>query len=180
MINRNTTLLSLVALTGILLTLVYGIKGSFASGDDDDDYVTVGRNPIYIEECGACHMVYPPRLLPADSWRKMMINLDDHFGENAELDVETTQLIKRYLIQTTESSKHKYRKLFRNLDNKTPLRITDLPYFIRKHDEIPAKFLIDNDKLSSFSQCSACHKNAEKGRFDEDDVSIPGYASWDD
>lgn len=110
----------------------------------------------------------------------MMGSLDSHFGENAGLDVETTKEVEGYLTETTENSGYQYRKLFRNLDNKTPLRVTELPYFIRKHDGIPAKFLVDNDKLSSFSQCSACHKNAEKGRFDEDDVSIPGYGRWDD
>jgi hypothetical protein len=178
MINRNSVLLSVIALTSLLFIVGYGIKGSFASGDDD--YGTVRNNPTYIEECSACHMAYPPQLLPADSWHKMMTNLDDHFGENAELDVETAQVIEGYLRESTDNSKHQYRKLFRNLDNKSPLRITELPYFIRKHDEIPAKFLVDNDKLSSFSQCSACHKNAEKGRFNEDDVSIPGYGSWDD
>ena len=178
MSNRKIVIMSVVVLTGILLTTVYGIKGSFASGDDD--YDTARKNPTYIEECGACHMVYPPRLLPANSWRKMMAGLDDHFGENAELDSETTQLIERYLVKSTDSSKQKYRKLFRNLGSRTPLRITELPYFIRKHDEIPAKFLVDNDKLSSFSQCSACHKYAEKGEFEDDDISIPGYGHWDD
>lgn len=55
MTNRNTQLLSAVALTGILLTVVYGIKGSFASGEGY--YGAASTNPTYSEECGACHMV---------------------------------------------------------------------------------------------------------------------------
>ena len=43
-------------------------------------------NPVYKEECGSCHMAYPPGLLPARSWTKVMSGLDNHFGDNAELD----------------------------------------------------------------------------------------------
>ncbi|MDH5218993.1 MAG: diheme cytochrome c, partial [Gammaproteobacteria bacterium] len=47
--------------------------------------VAVVTDSLYKEECSACHMAYQPGLLPARSWEKMMDNLADHFGENAEL-----------------------------------------------------------------------------------------------
>ena len=37
-------------------------------------------------ECSSCHMAYHPGLLPERSWRKMMAELDKHFGQNASLD----------------------------------------------------------------------------------------------
>ena len=61
-----------------------------------------------------------------------------------------------------------------------PLRITELPYFVHEHDEIPARLIADNDKVESLSQCNACHRGAERGQFDEDDVVIPGFGRWDD
>ncbi|MBT6616074.1 MAG: cytochrome C, partial [Deltaproteobacteria bacterium] len=30
------------------------------------------------------------------------------------------------------------------------------------------------------SNCTSCHKEAEKGIFDDDTVLIPGYGRWDD
>jgi len=70
-------------------------------GNDDDDEYGERRNgalnqtdnsparQLYIDECAACHMAYPTGFLPERSWQKMMGSLDDHFGENAELDATT-------------------------------------------------------------------------------------------
>ena len=133
--------------------------------------------PQYVQECGSCHMAYPPQLLPVPSWVSIMSGLDDHFGENAELDETTRVSIQQYLIEV--SSSMDYRKLLRNVGNSIPTRITELPYFIRKHDEIPSKYIKGNDKVGSLSQCNACHRGAERGNFDEDNVSIPGVGRWD-
>ncbi len=178
-----------VLMGGILIFSLYGIGSTIASGDSDrkwendedgfDMRLTVD-NALYIEECGSCHMAYPAQMLPAKSWRKIMAGLEDHFDENAELDIESQKTIEEYLVGSSGYSGGKYRKMFRNLGNQSPLRITELPYFRHEHDEIPSRFFKDNDKLNSLSQCSACHRNAEKGWFDEDDVFIPGVGRWDD
>jgi hypothetical protein len=39
-------------------------------------------NPVYSEECGACHFTYQPELLPSASWKKVVTAHDDHFGES--------------------------------------------------------------------------------------------------
>jgi hypothetical protein len=122
-------------------------------------------------------MAYPAQLLPPASWEKIMGGLENHFGENAELGATTRKELETYLIDA--SSSRSYKKLFRNLGDQAPLRITELPYFVRKHDEIPSRFIQGNDKVSSLSQCNACHKKAARGQFDEDDVTIPGVGSWD-
>jgi hypothetical protein len=178
-----------VLMGGILVFSLYGIGSTIASGDSDrkwendedgfDMRLTVD-NALYIEECGSCHIAYPAQMLPAKSWRKIMAGLEDHFDENAELDIESQKTIEEYLATASEYSNGKYRKMFRNLGNQSPLRITQLPYFRHEHDEIPSRFFKDNDKLNSLSQCDACHRNAEKGWFDEDNVFIPGVGRWDD
>ncbi len=178
-------------LTAILLISFYGIGKSLASsdfkygqGESDDEYENLQgfslhkQSPLYLEECGSCHMAYPPQLLPSASWQKLMLGLEDHFGENAELDKDTSQAIENYLVDANGSGS--YRKMLRNLGNKSPLRITELPYFMHEHDEIPSRFIQSNDKVSSLSQCNACHQTAERGQFDEDDVIIPGFGHWDD
>ena len=182
-------------MAAILAFGVYGLGQSFASGrfesgehDLDHEYEGEYRHnvsrgaaeisPLYREECGDCHMVYPAKLLPGESWRKIMARLDDHFGENAELDDETRREIESYLLQA--SARGSDRKLFRNLGAAAPMRITELPYFVHEHDEIPSRFVAGNERVRSFSQCNACHQNAERGLFDEDDVVIPGVGRWDD
>lgn len=126
----------------------------------------------YQQECGGCHLAYPARMLPAVSWATMMSNLSDHFGENAELPAPQVAIIARYLV--THSAQPGDRVLRRSTQT-APLRITELPYFIRQHDEIPMRMVKDNPEVGGFSNCNACHQNAATGDFDEDRVSIPGY-----
>ena len=45
--------------------------------------------PKYQQECAACHLAYPPGLLPAASWQRLMSNLPRHFGTDASLDAAT-------------------------------------------------------------------------------------------
>jgi hypothetical protein len=195
MLNKSRMAAGYSLMAAILAFAVYGLGQSFASGkfeagehDLDHEYEAeyehnIARagapiSPQYAEECGSCHMAYPAKLLPAESWRKIMARLDDHFGENAELDEGARREIEDYLLQA--SARDSYRKLFRNLGDSAPLRITELPYFVHEHDEIPSRFVAGNERVRSFSQCNACHQNAERGLFDEDDVVIPGVGRWDD
>ena len=183
------------ALATILIISFCGLGQSLASGgyesndhDLDHEYreeygqnyrqAAMTTNTAYIEECGSCHMVYPAMLLPQQSWRKIMAGLEDHFGENAELDDATREELEGYLVH--ESNRVSYKKLFRNLGNAAPLRITELPYFVHEHDDIPARLTAGNEQVKSLSRCNACHREAERGQFDEDDVVIPGFGRWDD
>ncbi len=150
-------------------------------GRNSDDRVAAVTNPLYREECGSCHMAYPPGLLPPQSWEKTMASLDDHFGENAELPEKERVEILNYLLDNA-AGRSDYRlgnKMIRKLRG-TPLRITELPYFRHEHRELPRRMVQDNPKVRSFSQCDACHRDAEKGRFDEHSVNIPGFGRYDD
>lgn len=187
--HKATMIAGYALMTSILTFGFYGIGQSVASGtypdteyesDHEENYRHASKklSPAYVDECGDCHMAYPPQLLPAASWQQIMQGLDDHFGENAEVDATTRTALEDYLVRTSRSGS--YKKLFRNLGSRTPLRITELPYFIHEHDEIPSRYIRANDQVNSLSQCNACHQDAERGRFDEDDVIIPGFGRWDD
>jgi hypothetical protein len=142
------------------------------------DSIMPEEQAMYKEECAACHIAYPAKFLPAASWHKIMTGLDDHFGENAELDADTTAAISKYL--QVASSQGRPHKLLRKLGDEVPLRITKMPGYRRIHHELPKDVLQRDPKLTSMSQCNACHREAERGIFDEDDVDIPGIGRWDD
>ncbi len=138
---------------------------------------------LYASECGECHMAYPPAMLPALSWQTIMRNLDDHFGDNAELETNISQPIDLFLVThaAEENSGYYGRRWWRSTgDSRPPLRITETNYFRAQHHEIPAKLAEDNPEVGSLSRCDACHANADKGNFDEHQVQIPGYGRWDD
>jgi len=140
-------------------------------------------NPAYKEECGGCHMAYPPGLLPARSWTRVMSGLENHFGDNAELDAAAYQVIIDFLLtNSADNSDYRRSRKFSSsiASGDVPLRITETPYFRHEHDEIPDRVVSANPRVKSFSQCNACHTRAEQGSFNEHDIRIPGYGRWDD
>lgn len=124
----------------------------------------------YSSECGGCHIAYPPDMLPAASWHQLMVSLDDHFGDNAELDATGTAEIGAFLTRYSDQ---------RPIANR-PARITQTRWFRAQHHEIPARMVTNNPAVQVFSRCDACHTRAMQGSFNEHEVRIPGYGRWDD
>ena len=170
------------------LVLIQACGNSF--GDDDNHRfwkrqpgVEPVKNATYKAECGSCHFAYQPGLLPEQSWQKIMSGLDDHFGDNAELDAKTKNEIQNYLVSNSadKSSFRRSQKIMRYLKNTPPpLRITELRYIKRRHHEIPKRLIAGNEKVGHLSHCDACHQNIDAGSFSERQIKIPGYGRWDD
>ncbi len=141
--------------------------------------------PLYQESCGECHFAYQPGLLPERSWKKMMLpaNLENHFGENAELPEEDRLEVLRFLLEySAEKSFYKRSiKIARSLKaDQTPLKISEVPYIKRKHLKIPAKMITGNKGVRLLSNCNTCHSKAAEGSYDDDTVFIPNFGYWDD
>ncbi|EGJ20481.1 DHC, diheme cytochrome c precursor [Cereibacter sphaeroides WS8N] len=147
--------------------------GWTATYADDDGGEHGGRraalvvtDPLTKTECSACHMAYPAALLPARSWTALMADLPNHFGEDASLDEASRGQIESYLVANAADSTGAGRALRGLVQTDTPLRISELPWFKRKHaDEVSPRML---EKARSMSNCAACHTGAERGLFDDD------------
>lgn len=141
------------------------------------------KNPQYLEECGSCHFPYQPGLLPARSWKKVMSGLEDHFGENAELPPEDVKNITDYMLKNAadHADYKRSKRIMSSLRaDGAPLRISETPYFIEKHNELSRAMVQDNPKVGSVSRCGACHTMAETGSFSESEIQIPGFGAWED
>lgn len=162
------------------------IAGLVFGDGDRSNYrspVSTPKSPAYVSECGSCHMAYPPALLPARSWAALMTGLSDHFGDNAELSADSAAQIRNYLVSNAADHATACRAsaFARSVPgDQTPLRITDTPYFKRRHDEVPLSVVKKVPEIGSFSNCQACHRGAQAGSFSEHAVRIPGYGRWDD
>jgi hypothetical protein len=134
----------------------------------DDDYYAPVTDARTLQECASCHIAFPPSMLPAASWKRMMGGLDQHFGDDASLDAETTAAITRYLVDHAGDAPGQASKLLRGLRAAdAPLRITELPKWVREHDEVPRSDWTRKD-VGSKANCAACHIDAEKGYFEDD------------
>ena len=154
----------------ILDSVVWSVSLLFASGLLIDSALAESKAPsatnaTWKAECGSCHLAYPPQLLPAPAWRRVMAGLGKHFGTDASVDARAAAEIGAFL----ETNAGQGRK--RGQDSGT-LRITQTPWFTRKHHEVSAADW-KNPKIKTAANCSACHSGAERGDFDEDTVRIP-------
>jgi len=142
-----------------------------------------GFEKLYINECGSCHMAYQPEFLPKRSWKKIMSRLNDHFGSDATFDKEDEKKVLKYLLANAGDTKEvtkEYKEFIESINkNKTPLKISEIPYFKKEHKKIAKKF-ITQEEVKSFANCAACHKDANKGTYFEKNINIPNYGKWDD
>ena len=160
----------------ILLFAVQGVVTNVRAGEFR--YIT---DDVYKEECGACHLAYPPPLLPEQTWTAIMDGLDDHFDDNAEVDDDTATHILSYLHEHAlgKGLPSTMSKMMRNLPENPPLRITEFPAFIDAHALIKEQLEIDEFKEGFLSPCADCHRQASVAIFDKE-LLHPGYgpSNW--
>lgn len=151
----------------VLALLLVGVSISAARADDDDEEsgLPVVVNAKWKEECGGCHIAYPPRFLPAQSWRALMSGLDEHFGSDASIDVAAAQEITAFLEKNADQRR-------RQSSGAILLRISEMHWFKSEHDEVSSRTW-KNPKIKSPANCGACHTQADMGDFSERNVRIP-------
>ncbi|SIO53231.1 Cytochrome b [Rhodovulum sp. ES.010] len=130
-------------------------------------------DPLTAEECGACHMVYHPSLLPAASWEALVAGLDDHFGENAWIDAGDAAEIEAWLTaHAAETVDTAPARMFARTDPDAPATLTETPAWKRLHGDLPDT-LFEGAPVFSRANCAACHADAGSGRFSPFAISIP-------
>ena len=68
----------------VFLSSIISVGDGFADSDGPRKrrFLPPANNAVYAEECGTCHFLYLPGLLPAGSWVRIMEGAGDHFGED--------------------------------------------------------------------------------------------------
>ncbi|MFO1244098.1 MAG: diheme cytochrome c [Ramlibacter sp.] len=121
--------------------------------------------PAYQQECAACHIAYPPGMLPAASWQRLMGNLQNHYGTDASLDAATVKQLSVWL--------NTHAGTYKRVSAPPPDdRITRSAWFIREHDEVSAATW-KRPAVKSAANCAACHTQADQGDFRERNIRIP-------
>jgi mono/diheme cytochrome c family protein len=148
--------LLLAALSALTLTAAQADGGGLLPRDTPSGYT---------QECAACHTAYPPGMLPAASWARIMGGLDKHYGTDASLDAATVTVLSAWL--QTHAGTHKRVQVAPPED-----RITRSAWFLREHRKLdPAVWT--HISVKSAANCAACHTGADQGDFDEDRLRFP-------
>jgi mono/diheme cytochrome c family protein len=151
---------TLILVTAAVLSLLFA-----RSATADSIGIPAHVPKSYVAECASCHTSYAPGLLPAKSWQNIMGSLDKHYGSDASIDEKSVQEISAWLQSNAATS--------RKLTEAPPdNRITNSEWFKRKHREVKQEIWL-RPSVKSRSNCMACHQQAAKGDFDDDNVRIP-------
>jgi len=121
-------------------------------------------SPLYRDECGTCHVAFAPRLLPAQSWQRVMGQLSNHYAVDASIDAARARELLAWL-QAHAADGH--RAAVPPHD-----RITESAWFLSEHKEVPAA-VWQRPAVRKPSNCGACHTRADEGSFRERDIVIP-------
>ena len=140
-----------------------------AAAEEEGEGAYVGKvtNEAAAKECSACHMAYQPIFLPQRSWKAIMGNLSDHFGEDASLDDKTRQEIEDYLVTNAGDADNPDTSPVTD-KNPAVLRITELDWFNRIHGRRARSYAESHSNIGTISNCSGCHRGAQSGFFEGD------------
>lgn len=98
-----------------------------------------------------------------------MASLDNHFGARVALPEGEREAVTRYLVQNAGdriSGELASAFMARVHPRGTPRRLTENPEFIHEHRKT-SWYEVGNSAIGSIVNCRACHRKAEKGRYDD-------------
>ncbi|MBP0593395.1 diheme cytochrome c [Paraburkholderia sp. LEh10] len=153
--------LLMVCVAAVIATLTAAIAAAESGGTPSQ----VNVLPKYRQECATCHIAYPPGMLPAASWQRILGNLQHHFGTDASLDVDSVKQISTWLAANSAGDAAAHAAPPED-------RITRSHWFRQEHAEVPAD-VWKRPMIKSASNCAACHTRAEQGNFNEHFIRIP-------
>jgi len=137
----------------------------------------VDAPPAFQAECGSCHVAFPPQLMIADDWRRVMRALDKHYGDNASLDEKVRLTIEDFHIRN--AGKTAKVGAGGTAQPGEPPRLTRTDWFQREHRKIVAADWTDA-KVKTPANCAACHTRATEGSYREREIVMPDGQRWKD
>lgn len=146
-----------------------GVNPPGAALADSGSVMPLAVPQVYTQECASCHTAYPPGMLPAASWRRVMSGLERHYGSDASIEPATAQQIGAWL--------EAHAGTYKRVAGQPPQdRITHSAWFERKHRKVePAVW--KSPGVKSAANCSACHSRADQGDYDDDALRMPAGLS---
>jgi hypothetical protein len=147
------------------LMLMLGLAAATSASAAGGAGTLPGAAATYAQECASCHTAYPPGMLPARSWERVMNGLDKHFGTDASLDAATVKQLSGWLQANAGSYK-------RVAEEPPQDRITRSAWFVRKHREVDPT-VWKAASVKSAANCAACHTQADQGNFNERSIRMP-------
>jgi hypothetical protein len=106
---------------------------------------------LYLENCASCHVPLPPEVLPSETWRRLLLEPEQHFGQQLKPLIGPSLVIMWEYLKTYSRPEAAKKPL--------PYRISESPYFKALHPRV--KFT----QTVKSASCVICHPGASQYNY---------------
>jgi mono/diheme cytochrome c family protein len=127
--------------------LFFNSNPALAQSQQTSSNIELARE-MYLKNCSSCHIPIAAEVLPTETWKALLSNPEQHYGESLPKMVGLTQyLIWQYLSNNSRS-------LLK--DEPLPMYVANSRYFKALHPQV------ELPKPANIQTCASCHPNASK------------------
>ena len=159
----------------MIVALVVGNGAYLRASGWFENYATLRREakaagvpvapPTWRDECGSCHLAYPPELLPARSWARLLDEQHQHFGEDLGLSDASLQTLKPAAAAADQGRHWAGLALRASVPARAaPQRISETGFWRERHEDV-AEARFKSAPVSGRHNCEACHEDAASAIF---------------
>lgn len=98
---------------------------------------------LYLENCATCHIAIPPEVLPSETWRRLLMEPQEHYGVKLEPLLGPSQLVMWDYLRTFSRVQQEKEAI--------PFRVSESRFFKALHPRV--KF----PQQAKIASCVTCH-----------------------
>jgi hypothetical protein len=144
-IPRN--ILKIVSIVLTIASLFLNPDLALAQSQQTVSNIELGQD-IYLKNCSSCHIPIAAEVLPIETWRALLSNPQQHYGQSLPKMVGLTQYLMWQYLSANSRSLLK--------DEPLPMYVANSRYFKALHPQV------ELPKPANIQTCTSCHPNASK------------------
>lgn len=106
---------------------------------------------LYLENCASCHVGLPPEILPSETWRRLLLEPEQHYGQQLKPIIGPSLRLMWDYLQTYSRPEEPKRP--------TPYRISESRYFKALHPRVKLPQPLNP------GSCVTCHPGASQYNY---------------
>lgn len=106
---------------------------------------------FYLENCGSCHLALPPEVMPTETWRRLLLEPDQHYGTQIQPVTGPSLLVVWQYLQTFSRPELPNKQL--------PYRVSESRFFKALHPRVKLPQTIKT------TSCVSCHPSAAQYNY---------------
>jgi cytochrome b len=147
----------------LYLTVLAPRDAAARKGDEERFKASLKAQPWSVE-CSGCHLAYPPGILPAASWDRMLDEQHEHFGEDLGLSPAKIAVLRDYARRMPPASWGAWKLQRSATAAGSPQRLSEVAFWRHAHHGLPDSAFRPPSSAGRH-ECEACHADAHSGIF---------------